>query len=121
MRHKSVKNNSKNRATVSIWGAAVGLFALCIPLSAATSSGPILPILVMLCATVGTVAVWLAPEQHRREDILAVKALEDRIANLETICTSLPEVNRGEKILEYKLVNQLSRDGQQQQRPGRDR
>ena len=117
MKRQSLKSNFKNRATASIWGATVGLFALCIPLSAATNSGPILPILVMLGATGGTVAVWLAPDQHRRENLLAAKALEERIANLETICTSLPEA----KISEYKLVNQLSRDGRQQQRPGRDR
>ncbi|MEM1292514.1 MAG: hypothetical protein AAGH67_13675 [Cyanobacteria bacterium P01_H01_bin.162] len=77
----------------------MGLFALCIPLTAVAKSGPILPILVMLGATGGTAAVWLAPEQRRREETLALKALEDRVMNLETIYTSLPDFEQPPQLL----------------------
>ncbi|NEQ42256.1 MAG: hypothetical protein F6K00_01325 [Leptolyngbya sp. SIOISBB] len=100
MGQKSAKYNPKNRATAVIWRSAMGLFALCIPLTAVAKSGPILPILVMLGASVGTVAVWLAPAQRPREEALAIKRLEDRIMNLEAICTSLPEFEKMPRILD---------------------
>lgn len=99
MGRKSAEYNPKNRATAVIWSAAVGLFALCIPLTAVAKSGPLLPILVMLGASGGTAAVWLAPTQRRREEALAIKGLEDRIISLETIYTSLPEFEEMPKIL----------------------
>ena len=99
MGQKSAKSNSKNRATAVIWGSAVGLFALCIPLTAVAKSGPILPILVMLGASSGTAAVWLTPGQRRREETLALKALEDRVMNLETIYTSLPDFEQPPQLL----------------------
>ncbi|MGD1861528.1 MAG: hypothetical protein ACFB0E_16365 [Leptolyngbyaceae cyanobacterium] len=98
MGRKSVKYNPKNRATAVIWGAAVGLFALCIPLTAVAQSGPLLPLLVVLGASVGTVAVWFAPEQYRKEDKLALTALEDRVMNLETIYTSLPDFDKNSSV-----------------------
>ena len=99
MGQKSAKYNSKNRATAVIWGSAVGLFALCIPLTAVAKSGPILPILVLLGASSGTAAVWFAPEQRRRDDLLTIKALEDRVMNLETIYTSLPDFEQPPQLL----------------------
>ena len=99
MRRKSAQYNPKNRATAVIWGATVGLFALCIPLTAVVQSGPLLPIFVILGASVGTAAVWLAPTQLHREEAPTIKSLEDRIMNLEAICTSLPEFEKMPQIL----------------------
>ena len=75
-----------------IWGCAVGMFALCIPLSEVTESGLILPILVVLGAVSGTAIVWLIP-RDRKSDRPTMTALEERIINLEAICTSIPEVD----------------------------
>ncbi|NER78254.1 MAG: hypothetical protein F6K42_01500 [Leptolyngbya sp. SIO1D8] len=86
--------------TAVIWGCAVGMFALCIPLTAIANSGPILPILVVLGAVGGTVTVWSSPDKRRREDRLTIQALEDRIMNLETIYTSLPEFEKSPQLLE---------------------
>lgn len=94
MKQKSTRNSSKERATTVIWGCAVGMFALCIPLTEVAGSGVILPILVILGAIGGTAAVWFIPIKHHQPDQLAVKALEDRIANLEVICTSLPAFDK---------------------------
>lgn len=93
MGRKSTERDPKVRATVAIWSLATGMFAICIPLVAITSSGVILPLLVVLGAAGGTAAVWLASEQHRQAELRsaqAVKALEERVIALETICTSLP-------------------------------
>ena len=98
MGQKSTNYHPKNLATAVIWGSAVGLFALCIPLTAIAKSGSLLPILVVLGATSSTAAIWLAPKQRPREDALTIKALEDRIMTLETIYTSLPD---SEKMPQY--------------------
>ena len=92
MRRKLSRYKQKNTATAVIWGCALGMFALCIPLTAIANSGPLLPLLVILGAGGGTAAVWFSPDKYRREDLLMFKALEDRVMNLETIYTSLPDI-----------------------------
>lgn len=97
MNHRSIERNSKVRATAAIWGCAVGMLGICIPLVAITNSGIILPLLVLLSAGGGTVAVWLASDQRQKEEtrlLQTVKALEERVMNLETIYTSLPESSK---------------------------
>ena len=94
MNPKSTRQHPKNQATSMIWGCAVGMFALCIPLTEVAGSGPILPTLVIEGAIMGTAAVWFTPGKHRKEEMLAIKALEDRIIDIEAICTSLPEANK---------------------------
>ncbi|MEN8445429.1 MAG: hypothetical protein ABG776_10510 [Cyanobacteria bacterium J06555_13] len=92
MGRRSTERNPKVRATVGIWSLATGMLGICIPLVAITNSGIILPLLVILGAAGGTAAVWLASEQHQQAELRsaqAVKALEERIIALETICTSL--------------------------------
>jgi hypothetical protein len=97
MSHKATENNPKVRATAAIWGCAIGMLGVCIPLVAITNSGVLLPLLVILGAGGGTVAVWLAPDERQREELRlaqTVKLLEERVRNLETIYTSLPEPAR---------------------------
>ncbi|MEO0488177.1 MAG: hypothetical protein AAF215_10555 [Cyanobacteria bacterium P01_A01_bin.123] len=97
MGHKSTETNPKVQATGTIWGCAIGMLGVCIPLVAITNSGLILPLLVILSAVGGTVAVWLAPDKRQRgEAHLAqtIKVLEARVMNLETIYVSLPEADK---------------------------
>jgi hypothetical protein len=78
-------------ATSKIWGMTVGILAICIPLSAATRSGPILPLAALTGATVGTLAVWRSDDKKSKANYLSpqkVQYLEQRIANLETIISS---------------------------------
>jgi len=95
MGRKSSKRNPKVRATATIWGVATGMLAICIPLVPITGGGIILPLLVILGAGGGTVAVWLSSQQSEKEALrLAqqVEILEERIITLETICTGfLPD------------------------------
>jgi hypothetical protein len=95
MSHESTETNPKVRATAAIWGCAVGMFGICIPLVAITKSGVLLPLLVVLGAGGGTAAVWFAPDKRQQEALRlnqTVKALEERVINLETIYTSLPGI-----------------------------
>ena len=45
--------------TAIIWGFSTGMLAICIPLVSMTKSGIVLPLAVILGATVSTVVVWL--------------------------------------------------------------
>lgn len=88
MTHPSKQRDIRISVTSKIWGYATGMLAICIPLSAATESGPIIPIAVVSGAAVGTAAVWKSSDQKSQNSIEAsnkVKELEERIADLETI------------------------------------
>jgi len=79
-------------ATSRIWAFATGMLAICIPLTAVARSGPILPLAVITGAAVGTRAVWKSSDKNSGNSNLSlpnsVEALEERIANLETIIGS---------------------------------
>ncbi|MBE9067405.1 hypothetical protein IQ260_12135 [Leptolyngbya cf. ectocarpi LEGE 11479] len=97
MGHKSAEEDPKVRATGTIWGCAIGMLGVCIPIVAITESGILLPFLVVLGAAGGTASVWLTSDKHRREDVQlaqTVKSLEERLINLETIYVSLPDVDK---------------------------
>ena len=58
---KKFSKNDKDmrlKATSKIWSLAVAMLAICIPLSAATKSGPLLPLAVVVGTTVGIASVW---------------------------------------------------------------
>lgn len=83
------------KATAKIWSLAIALFAICIPLSAATRSGPILPLAVVVGTTLGTRSIWKGSSEEAtssRQTAEKIKQLEGRIADLETIITS-EEIN----------------------------
>lgn len=85
------ERNIRVAATSKIWSFATGMLALCIPLSAVTKSGAILPLAVLSGAAVGTVAVWRSSDNQSRNSLSStnsIKMLEQRVANLETICNS---------------------------------
>ncbi|HEY9661758.1 MAG TPA: hypothetical protein V6C65_25155 [Allocoleopsis sp.] len=66
------------------------MFALCIPLVRITKGAAIIPFAIALGAGAGTVAVWRPDRriQNRSElEQQALRAIEERIANLETIAS----------------------------------
>jgi hypothetical protein len=78
-------------ATSRIWGIAIGMLAICIPLSAATRSGAILPLATIGGAAAGTFAVWRSHDKKSLDKILSqpqLQQIEERLANLETIVSS---------------------------------
>lgn len=88
-------NYQKLWATSIIWGCSVGMLGVCVPLVSLTNSGILLPLLVLFCAGGGTAIIWLAVDKTQREEIQltrSVHVLEERVANLEAIYTSLPDM-----------------------------
>jgi hypothetical protein len=86
-------------ATAVIWGFATGMLALCIPLVRMTGT-PMLPLGVVVGATISTVMVWLnSDRQPRNSSELTSSAsnLEQRIGNLEMI-VSTQELDLNNKI-----------------------
>lgn len=78
-------------ATTRIWVITVAILGVCVPLSAITKSGAILPLVAIGGAAVGTVAVWRSDEQKSKTNYLQqqqIELLEERLANLETIVSS---------------------------------
>ncbi|WP_236738790.1 hypothetical protein [Chroogloeocystis siderophila] len=76
-------------ATGKIWGFATGMLAICIPLVPVTRSGPILPLAVVTGAAISTVAVWRSSDNDASHNLAnRIKNLEQRVADLETICSS---------------------------------
>ncbi|WP_066377675.1 MULTISPECIES: hypothetical protein [unclassified Anabaena] len=84
------QSDLKVAATTRIWGITVGILAVCIPLSAVTRSGPILPLAAIGGAAAGTFAVWRDDKKSPSHSLSRrqVELLEQRIANLETIISS---------------------------------
>lgn len=83
-------SDPRPKVTYAIWGAATGMFALCIPLAALTRGAAIIPAAVALGAGVGTVSVWRSDRysKNKLETENSVRSLEERIANLEAIASS---------------------------------
>ncbi len=79
------------KTTSTIWGMTVAILAICIPLSRASRSGPIIPLAAITGAAVGTVAVWRSDDKKSKSNYLQpqhLELLEQRLANLETIVSS---------------------------------
>jgi hypothetical protein len=77
-------------STTRIWGITVGILAVCIPLSAVTNSGAVLPLAAIGGATVGTIAIWRSDERKSKAALQPqqIEQLEQRVANLETIVSN---------------------------------
>ena len=83
----SEKNGFKVGTTAIIWAFATGMIAICIPLVAMTKSGIILPLTVILGATTSTVVIWRNDNQKAIESSRNLQHIEQRIQDLETICS----------------------------------
>lgn len=79
----------RTAATSRIWLCATGMLAICIPLVAITHSGAIIPLAVIGGAAIGTVGVWGGfSNRSINASTQSMQKMEQRIANLETICSS---------------------------------
>ncbi len=78
------------KVTTRIWGCAVGMLGICIPLTAVTNSGPIIPLGVVAGAAVGTAVVWRSGDKKSQTELAPsqLQQIEQRLANLETIVGS---------------------------------
>lgn len=75
--------------TTKIWSYAIGMLALCIPLSPITRSGVILPLAVVTSAAAGTAFVWRSDKKAQNAlPTSELQQIEERLANLETIAAS---------------------------------
>jgi hypothetical protein len=96
-RHAEIER-LKHQTIRTIWGCATGMMGICIPLSAVTNSGPVLPILTVIGAVVGTAAMNRSGEKASKQskqssDLARLEAqhqqqiaeLEERLSNVETI------------------------------------
>ena len=100
----TAEQNAKIKATSSIWALATGMLGICIPLVAITESGIILPLAVILGASISTLGIWNKFGKGKDRALQAAtqqtQALEERVRTLEAIVTS------EERLLNATPVNQ---------------
>lgn len=80
------KDRDPRAGTIStIWGCTIAIMGVCIPLTAIAHSGPLLPLLTLVGATVTSSIVWLSkrPEENNPELHHTIAQLEHRVAQLE--------------------------------------
>jgi hypothetical protein len=104
----------RTQATQKVWGSAIGMMGLCIPLTAILSfaggSVMMLPLTVIVGAAFGTAAIWnpfrrpdtTTSSKQLEEQTQQIQELNERIASLEQI------LNYEEKLLDAKLRQQPS-------------
>lgn len=100
---------SKVFATAIIWAFATGMLGICVPLAGLTNSGVLLPLIAMLGASGSTMMVWRPPQHRPRqlpEQMTSLQTLEQRVKNLETICSS-PEFDLQKLLKQIESQNSV--------------
>ncbi len=93
--------------TAIIWAFATAMLAICIPIVSLTKSGAILPLALILGATVSTVAVWRKSAERNgkiSELTNSVSKLQQRVIDLETIC-STDDLNLQNKFKQLESID----------------
>ena len=88
MEKKPENNGAKVGATAIIWSLATGIMAICIPLVKISQSGVILPLALIVGVSISTVVIWLSGNQKAITSSKEIQQIEQRVRNLETICSS---------------------------------
>ncbi|MEC4894291.1 MAG: hypothetical protein SAL07_22950 [Oscillatoria sp. PMC 1051.18] len=81
----------KITVTIVIWSFATGMLAICIPIVAITHSGVILPLTLILAVSGITCTLLSSPRpqiENSPKSTSNLQELEERIVNLEAICSS---------------------------------
>lgn len=105
MKNSTENNGIKIGTTAIIWGCATGMMALCIPLVSVSHSGVILPLAVILGASVNTMIIWLSGNKKAVELSGDFQHIEQRVRNLETICSS-DNFDSSDKSTQLKQIKQ---------------
>ena len=77
-------------ATKTIWSYATGMIALTMIFGPTAMKSGLLPITIVAGAAGGTAAVWRSPDRNSKKlsQGMAMKQLEQRVADLETIASA---------------------------------
>lgn len=86
-----INQDLRARATKTIWSYATGMVALTMLFGPSAMKSGLLPITIVAGAAGGTAAVWLSPDRNGQKKLsqgMAMKQLEQRVADLETIASA---------------------------------
>ena len=86
MKNIADKKDNKVDATAIIWGCATGITAICLSATSTFSNVIILPLTVILGASISTVAVWQSDKQKKLKSVAELQQIKRRVQDLETIC-----------------------------------
>lgn len=93
--------------TIIIWGFATLMLGICVPLTAITKSGAILPLAAIIGASGGTVAVWKNSSRSHRSKI---ERLQNRFVELETRIIDLETIDNNQELDIERKFKQLESD-----------
>lgn len=114
-------DDPRPRAVSQIWGAAIGMLALCIPLCFVIRTAA-LPVFVIAGASLVTLYIWTAGAKTQDASTDETEALRAKIKELEERLANVEVINRfedrlAEKRLQQALESQAS-GAAASQRPG---
>ncbi len=116
MKKEQKTQDSRVQATSAIWGLAVAMFGISIPLEAMAHTDGIIPVFVMLGATISTGAVWFFGRKRPNE-------LPEKSEQYEILADSIQQLSRHVQTLEMSIGDESLRrsiDGAGSARPPRD-
>jgi len=99
------RRDPRPTALGNIWGSAVAMLALCIPLGAIFRSS-ILPILIIAGAALVSLYIWQSGSAEREADTSEADALRSKIKELEDRLANVEVINRFEDRLAEKRLQQ---------------
>ncbi|MEL6440494.1 MAG: hypothetical protein AAFQ80_14705 [Cyanobacteria bacterium J06621_8] len=88
MKNTVHKKDIRVEATFIIWGCATGMMAIYFSLASVPKSGFILPLVIILGASVCTTSIWRIGRQEKRKLVDSLQQIEQRVRDLETIYSS---------------------------------
>ncbi|MGF1487141.1 MAG: hypothetical protein ACFBSE_08510 [Prochloraceae cyanobacterium] len=107
MENTETKKGYKIGTTAIIWGFATAILGICIPLTAITQSGAILPLSVIIGASGATLAVW---RNYSRSHLHKIEQLQNRCVQLETRIIDLETICSRQELSETEKFKQLESD-----------
>lgn len=99
------RRDPRTAALNNVWGSALAMLALCIPLCAVLRSAMI-PILVVAGTAIVSLYIWWSGAAEREADTSEADALRDKIKELEDRLANVEVINRFEDRLAEKRLRQ---------------
>ena len=101
--HTQPKTDARPDAIGQVWGTAIGMLAICIPLCVLLKSGA-LPIMVICAAVLVSMYVWKTEPQKTANANQEAEALRTRIAELEERLANVEVINSFEERLAERTI-----------------
>ena len=101
--HEQPVQDARPDAIGQVWGTAIGMLAVCIPLCVLLKSGAI-PIIVIVGAVLVSMHIWQTESRQTADADEEAEALRTRIAELEERLANVEVINSFEERLAERTI-----------------